>query len=81
LLWIAGFASGVAVVGFLPAMVMFVCANMMLAEGKSFQTGAVSGMGAGGLCWVVSHLLLHVIWPQSLLGDLFPVARAATGFI
>lgn len=80
-LWIVGLIGGVAVVGFLPAMVIFVCANMMLAYGKSFRTGAVSGLGVGGFCWVVFHLLLHVIWPESLLGDLFPAARAATGFI
>ena len=80
-LWIVGFIGGVAVVGFLPAMVVFVCANMMLAYGKSFRTGALSGLGVGCFCWVVFHLLLRVIWPESLLGDLLPAARAAIGFI
>lgn len=79
--WIVGFIGIVAVVGFLPAMVVFVCANMMLAYGKTFRTGALSGLGVGCFCWVVFHLLLHVIWPESLLGDVWPAARAATGFI
>jgi hypothetical protein len=30
---------------------------------------------------VVFHLLLHVIWPESLLGDYWPAAREMTGFI
>jgi hypothetical protein len=79
--WIVGFIGLVALVGFLPAMVVFVCANMMLAYGKSFRTGAVSGLGVGCFCWVVFHVLLHVIWPESILGDLWPAARMATGFI
>eukprot|EP01037_Dinobryon_pediforme_P002611 gene2611-2652_t len=80
-LWIVGFIGGVALIGFLPAMVLFVCANMMLAYGKTFRTGALSGLGVGCFCWVVFHLLLHVIWPESLLGDAWPAARAMTGFI
>jgi hypothetical protein len=79
--WIVGFIGLVAVVGFLPAMVVFVCANMMLAYGKTLRTGMVSGLAVGCFCWVVFHVLLHVIWPESLLGDAWPAARVATGFI
>ena len=80
-LWIMGFMGGMAVVGFLPAMVLFVCANMMLAYGKSLRMGALNGLGVGYFCWVIFHVLLHMIWPESLLGDLFSAARAAAGFI
>lgn len=79
--WIAGFIGIVALVGFLPAMVVFVCANMKLAYGKTLRTGVLSGLAVGCFCWVVFHVLLHVIWPESLLGDIWPAARAATGFI
>ncbi len=79
--WIGGFIGLVAVVGFLPAMVVFVCANMTLAYGKSVRVGAFSGICVGGFCWVVFHVLLHVIWPESYLGDVWPAARIATGFL
>jgi putative tricarboxylic transport membrane protein len=79
--WIVGFIGAVALVGFLPAMVVFVCTNMTLAYGKSFRTAAMSGVGVGCFCWLVFHVLLHVVWPESLLGDIWPAARTATGFI
>lgn len=79
--WLAGFVVLVAVIGFLPAIVVFVCANMTLQYGKTLRTGLLSGLAMGCFCWLVFHELLQVIWPESLLGDLLPAARAATGFL
>jgi len=79
--WMAGFTGLVALIGFLPAIVIFVMANMRLAYGKRLRTGIISGLAVGLFCWVVFHALLHVIWPESLLGDLLPGLRRATGFL
>lgn len=79
--WLIAFVVIVALIGFLPAIVIFVFANMTLEYGKSMRLGAVSGLGMGCFCWVVFHLLLQVAWPESLLGDILPGLRVATGFI
>jgi hypothetical protein len=79
--WMLGFVGLVALVGFLPAIVVFVIANMRLAYGRSLKVGVASGIGVGVFCWVVFHELLHVVWPESLLGDWLPGLRTATGFL
>ncbi len=79
--WMVGFVALVAVIGFLPAIVVFVIANMTLGYGKRWSTAVLSGAGVGLFCWLVFHVLLQVIWPESLLGDWLPTWRAASGFI
>jgi len=33
------------------------------------------------VCWIVFDWALNVAWPQSLLGNLVPALRAATGLM
>ncbi len=80
-LWLALFTGLVALMGFLPAMFVFVLANMTLVYGRKLSTAALSGAGISVFCWVVFHELLHVTWPMSLLGDSFPALRDATQFL
>jgi hypothetical protein len=80
-LWLGGFVGLVALIGFLPAVVVFVAANMTLAYGKKLGTGIASAVVVGVFCWLVFHLLLQVAWPESVLGDLVPALRTATGFL
>jgi putative tricarboxylic transport membrane protein len=79
--WLGVFTFLIALVGFLPAIAVFVFANMTLAYGKRLSTAALSGLGVCLFCWLVFHELLQVIWPESLLGDAMPALRAATGFL
>lgn len=79
--WLAGFVGLVAAVGFLPAIVVFVTANMTLAHGIRLRIAAPSALGLGLFCWAVFHAALQVIWPESLLGDALPALRTATGFL
>ena len=79
--WLVGFVVLVALIGFLPAIPVFVFANMTIEYGKRLWVGAVSGLGVGVFCWVVFNKLLQVAWPESLLGDLLPAVRVATGFL
>jgi putative tricarboxylic transport membrane protein len=80
-LWLGGFVALVALIGFLPAIVVFVVANMTLAYGKGLRASAASAVIVGVFCWLVFHVLLQVAWPDSVLGDLVPNLRTATGFL
>jgi putative tricarboxylic transport membrane protein len=79
--WMALFIAAVWLIGFIPAIAVFVFAYMTFGFGEpplpSFGYAAATTL----LCWVVFHWALSVAWPQSLLGDLFPALRAATGLI
>jgi len=80
-LWLVGLLGLVAVVGFIPAIAIFIFAYMHLG----FKETPVSAAGYAALtallCWGLFHKLLAVAWPQSLLGDFFPALRATWGFI
>jgi len=79
--WMAAFIAAVWLIGFIPAIAVFVFAYMAFG----FREPALPSLGyAAGttlLCWVVFHWALGVAWPQSLLGDLFPELRAYTGLL
>ena len=68
-------------IGFLPAMFVFVVAYMSArlrrAGWRSFVYAAVLVVGS----WLIFDRGLHVPWPASLLGDLVPALRTATGFL
>jgi hypothetical protein len=68
--------AGVALVGFLPAT-----ANAD-AVSDFYEGKAVSiyvGVSPGGtwlFAYILFHRIVHVVWPQSFIGDLFPGLRA-----
>ncbi len=80
-LWLIGFILVVVLIGFLPAMSVFVIANMTLAHRRPAWQAAMLGLGVTLFCWVVFHTLLHVTWPDSMLGDAWPALRTLTGFL
>jgi putative tricarboxylic transport membrane protein len=80
-LWLAGLLALVAVIGFIPAIAVFIFAWMHLGFGERRVHAAVCGVVTALLCWGLFHKLIAVAWPQSLLGDLFPALRDALGFI
>jgi putative tricarboxylic transport membrane protein len=79
--WLAGLMALVAVVGFIPAIALFILAYMWLGFEEPLVHSALYGVATALLCWGLFHKLLAVAWPQSLLGDYFPALRAALGFI
>ena len=80
-LWLVGFAVAVVLIGFLPAMAVFVFTNMTMAHGRKPSQAALLGVCVSLFCWVVFHRLLQVTWPESMLGDALPRLREITGFI
>jgi putative tricarboxylic transport membrane protein len=79
--WMAAFIALVFLVGFIPAIALFVFAYMRFGFGEPLLTALVYSVATTLVCYVVFHWALAVAWPPSLLGDLFPALRAATRLI
>jgi TctA family transporter len=79
--WMAAFIAAVWLIGFIPAIAVFVFAYMAFGFGEPPLSSLGYAAATTLLCWVVFHWALRVAWPQSLLGDLFPGLRAYTGLI
>jgi hypothetical protein len=77
-IWTAAFIALVALIGFIPAIAVFICANMRFGFGEPWRTALGFAAATTLVCYVVFHWALAVAWPPSLLGELFPALRAAT---
>ena len=80
-LWMAGFIAAVALIGFIPAIALFVFAYMRFGFGEPWRNSLGFAAVTTLLCTVVFHWALQVAWPPSLLGDLFPALRDATHMV
>jgi hypothetical protein len=76
--WMAGFIALVALIGFVPAIALFVCSYMRFGFGEPWRNAVSFAAATTLVCYVVFHWALAVAWPPSLLGELFPALRAAT---
>ena len=79
--WMAAFIGLVALIGFIPAIALFVFAYMCFGFGEPWRHSLGFAAGTTLLCYVVFHWALQVAWPQSLLGDLLPALRAYSRLI
>jgi hypothetical protein len=79
--WMTAFIALVALIGFIPAIAVFVCAYMRFGFGEPWRTALGFAAATTLVCYVVFHWALAVAWPPSLLGDLLPGLRAATRLI
>lgn len=78
-LWLVGLVVGVALIGMVPAIAVFVGAYMIIEGRMSWlRTLLIVVPFLAGLL-ILFHYTLHTPWPQSLLGDLWPGLRLATG--
>jgi hypothetical protein len=80
-LWLTGLIGLIALVGFIPAIAIFILVYMRFGFKEPAIHAAAFGLATALLCWVLFHQLLAVAWPQSFLGDLFPELRSQLGFI
>ncbi len=70
-----------AAVGFIPAIGIFVFVYMGFGFKERLPRSALFGIAMGVFCWAVFDRGLSVPWPQSVLGDLIPQLRDATGLM
>mgnify|MGYP001208214201 FL=1 len=79
IVWLVFLVIGVTLLGMLPAIGLFVFCYMTI-EGKAKPINAIFIIIPFLIgIWFLFHELLHIPWPQSLLGDLFVNLRRLSG--
>ena len=73
--WCAGFLIGAVIIGLLPAVLVFLVAYMRWAGRESWTTTLGVALPLTLVSYILFHNILHIPWPQSLVGNLFPVLR------
>jgi hypothetical protein len=77
-LWLVGLVFGVAIIGMLPAMAVFIVAYMVV-EGRLSPLSAVLIMVPFWIAtFVLFHQIMHMPWPLSYIGDWLPELRKLT---
>jgi hypothetical protein len=79
--WLALLVAIIAGIGFIPAIAVFIVAYMRIGFGEPWRNAVAFALLTTLLCWLVFDWALAVVWPRSLLGDLFPDLRSAIGLI
>src|SRR5215468_6786957 len=69
--WLAAFLLAIWLVGFLPAIAIFVLAYMWLGFGERFAPSFGFAAATTLLCWGLFDRVLSVHWPASVIGDAF----------
>jgi putative tricarboxylic transport membrane protein len=80
-LWLAAFIGGIALIGFVPAIAIFIFAYMRFGFGERSLTSAGFAIATAVFCWALFDRALATAWPHSLLGDIYPQLRAQIGMI
>jgi hypothetical protein len=79
--WLGGFVLLTALVGFVPAIALFVGGYMRLAWREPWPRAIVAAAATTLFCWAVFDRGLAMPWPPALLGDAFPGLRDATALL
>jgi TctA family transporter len=79
--WIATLFALVFLTGFIPAIGIFVFAYMKWGFKEPWMESLGFAAATATLCWAVFDWALLVPWPPSVLGDLLPGLRSATGLL
>jgi TctA family transporter len=77
--WLVGLLAGVWLIGLMPAMGIFMFLYMATAGRVRWTTALIVTVALWAGFYVLFAKLLHVPWPPSLLGDVFPELREFTG--
>ena len=78
---LAALLAMIAIIGFIPAIAIFILVWMRFAFGEAWRTAALSAGMAAVLCWAVFDQGLNVPWPEAALGDAVPWLRDTTNLL
>ena len=78
--WCVGFLVAAIVTGILPAIFLFLAGFIRFDGGEKWRMTLIISVGTTLFCYILFHQILHVPWPQSLIGDLFPDLRSTNFF-
>jgi len=79
--WLAAFLGLVALIGFIPAIALFVFVYMRYGFGEPWPSSLGFAAATTLVCTIVFHWALQVAWPPSLIGDIVPALRAYTRLV
>jgi TctA family transporter len=79
--WLIGLVVLASLIGFVPAIGVFVVIYMGIGFREPLIRSAIFGAAMTMFCWAVFDQGLSVPWPQSVLGDIMPSLRDATGLL
>jgi len=79
--WLIGLVVLASLIGFVPAIGVFVFIYMGFGFREPLARSALYGAAMTVFCYAVFDRGLSVPWPQSVLGDLMPMLRDATGLL
>jgi hypothetical protein len=79
--WMAGFILMASLIGFIPAIGLFVLLYMGFGFRESLPRAAIFAAGLTLFCYSVFDRGLSVPWPQSVLGDFLPALRDMSGLL
>ena len=68
------------VIGLLPALMFFLVGFMRIEGKEKWPVVAAVSIGTWLFNYGLFHLILRIPWPQSLIGDWFPLLRSANYF-
>jgi hypothetical protein len=79
--WLVGMVALAALIGFIPAIGIFVLVYMGFGFREPVVKSLVFGAAMTVFAWAVFDRGLHVPWPQAVLGDYMPWLRDASGLM
>jgi hypothetical protein len=79
--WLAGLVVLAALIGFIPAIGVFVVLYMGVGFREPLPRSLFYGLAMALFCWVLFDRGLRVPWPLAVLGDLVPQLRDYTGLL
>jgi len=79
--WLVGLVALASLIGFVPAIGVFVFLYMGFGFREPLVRSAIFGAALTVFCWALFDRGLSVPWPQSVLGDMMPALRDATGLL
>ena len=69
-----------AVVGLLPAMFLFLLSYLKIDSKEKWSTVLLITIPMWVVAYILFHQVLQVAWPQSFIGDIFPILRTNADF-
>jgi hypothetical protein len=79
--WLIGLVALAALIGFIPAIGVFVFVYMGIGFREPLTRAVVFGVAMTLFCYAVFDRGLSVPWPQAVLGDWMPALRDASGLM
>jgi hypothetical protein len=76
LLWCLGLLAAIWIIGFLPAILLFLLVYLRIAAGESWTMTLAISLSIGIAAYLLFHKLLSMPWPESVIGNLFPALRS-----